>query len=112
MAGTTPSADEAARSKSAKLAGWPSGTVTFLFTAIAGSAQLWEQHPQAMPRALARQELIVRQAVAAHGGITFKTSGDNLYAAFSSAPPALAAALAAQRAFPPKPGIGPRYRQV
>jgi transcriptional regulator with XRE-family HTH domain len=31
----------------------PSGTVTFLFTDIAGSTQLWEQHPAAMPSALA-----------------------------------------------------------
>ena len=28
----------------------PSGTVTFLFTDIEGSTQLWEQHPDAMRR--------------------------------------------------------------
>ncbi|HJZ45764.1 MAG TPA: helix-turn-helix domain-containing protein, partial [Roseiflexaceae bacterium] len=34
----------------------PSGTVTFLFTDIEGSTRLWEQHPSAMPAALARHE--------------------------------------------------------
>src|SRR5262245_31011339 len=32
----------------------PAGTVTFLFTDIEGSTQLWEQHARAMPAALAR----------------------------------------------------------
>jgi class 3 adenylate cyclase len=30
----------------------PSGTVTFLFTDIEGSTQLWEKHPEAMKLAL------------------------------------------------------------
>ena len=33
----------------------PSGTVTFLFTDIEGSTRLWEQDPEAMQAALARQ---------------------------------------------------------
>jgi class 3 adenylate cyclase len=32
----------------------PTGTVTFLFTDIEGSARMWEQDPQAMSDALAR----------------------------------------------------------
>jgi class 3 adenylate cyclase len=31
----------------------PAGTVTFLFTDIEGSSQLWEKYPQAMNVALA-----------------------------------------------------------
>jgi len=76
----------------------PSGTVTFLFTDIQGSTKLWEQHPQAMRGALARHEAILRQAIESRGGVVFKTIGDAVCAAFSSAPQALAAVLAAQRA--------------
>jgi predicted ATPase/class 3 adenylate cyclase len=76
----------------------PSGTVTFLFTDIEGSTQLWEQHPQAMPAAIERHNAILRAAIARHGGVVFKLVGDAVYAAFASAPQAVAAALAAQRA--------------
>jgi LuxR family maltose regulon positive regulatory protein len=76
----------------------PTGTLTFCFTDIEGSTQLWEQHPQAMPTALARHDAILRQAVADHGGVVFKTVGDGVHAVFARAADALAAALAAQRA--------------
>ncbi|MFL5805025.1 MAG: helix-turn-helix domain-containing protein, partial [Roseiflexaceae bacterium] len=76
----------------------PSGTVTFLFTDVEGSTRLWEQHQEAMHQALARHDAILRQAIAAHSGHMFKTMGDAVYAAFASAPDALSAALAAQRA--------------
>jgi len=76
----------------------PSGTVTFLFTDLEGSTQLWEQHPQAMPVVLARHDALMRTVITAHGGAIFKTVGDAVCAAFASAPPALAAALATQRA--------------
>jgi predicted ATPase/class 3 adenylate cyclase len=81
----------------------PSGTVTFLFTDIEGSTALWEQHPQTMPVALARHNAILREAIAAHDGVLFKTVGDAVCAAFVSAPAALAAALAAQRALHTEP---------
>src|SRR5437016_1050741 len=38
----------------------PNGTVTFLFTDIERSSQLWEQHGDAMRMTLARHEAIVR----------------------------------------------------
>jgi len=76
----------------------PSGTVTFLFTDIEGSTQLWEQHPQAMADALARHDAIMRQAIAAAAGVVYKVIGDAFQAAFTTAPAACAAALAAQRA--------------
>src|SRR5215207_10949799 len=76
----------------------PTGTVTFLFTDIEGSTRLWEQHPQAMVGALARHDAIMRQAIAAETGVVYKVIGDAFQAAFTTAPAACAAALAAQRA--------------
>src|SRR5437867_2897259 len=76
----------------------PSGTVTFLFTDIQSSTQLWERDPAAMSGALARHDSLLRAAIEAHGGFVFKTVGDAFCAAFSTAPDGLAAALAAQRA--------------
>lgn len=80
------------------MAEWPSGTVTFLFTDLEGSTQRWQQYPAAMGPALARHDRLLRDAIAAHGGVVFKTVGDAVCAAFASAPAAVAAALAAQRA--------------
>jgi predicted ATPase/class 3 adenylate cyclase len=79
-------------------AAMPEGTVTFLFTDIEGSTRLWEQHPDAMREALSRHDTLLRQAIETHGGAVFKTWGDQFCAAFATAPDALAAALAAQRA--------------
>src|SRR6185295_6687444 len=80
------------------MADLPGGTVTFLFTDIEGSTQLWEQHPQAMPAALARHDAIVRGAIESHAGVVVKTTGDGAHAAFATVPDALAAALAIGRA--------------
>src|SRR5689334_3574000 len=76
----------------------PTGTVTFLFTDIEGSTRLWEQYPQAMPGALARHDAIMREAIAAQAGVVYKVIGDAFQVAFTTAPAACAAALAAQRA--------------
>jgi predicted ATPase/class 3 adenylate cyclase/DNA-binding CsgD family transcriptional regulator len=76
----------------------PSGTVTFLFTDIAGSSQRWERNPTAMQATLRQHDAILRQTLTDHGGYVFKTGGDAFYAAFARAPDALVAALAAQRA--------------
>jgi predicted ATPase/class 3 adenylate cyclase len=76
----------------------PSGTVTFLFTDIQESTRLWEDHPTAMQQAVARHLDIMRDAVTTHGGVVFKTVGDAVQAAFSTAGSGLAAAIAAQQA--------------
>lgn len=76
----------------------PEGTVSFLFTDVEGSTRRWEEHPAAMPAALARHEALLREAIADADGVVFKTVGDALCAAFPAAVGALAAALAAQRA--------------
>src|SRR6516164_1725583 len=50
----------------------PSGTVTFLFTDIEGSARLWEDHPESMRAALARHDQILNDAIACNGGFVVK----------------------------------------
>ena len=76
----------------------PRGTVTFLFTDIEGSTALWERNRQAMAETVARHIDVLGQALRDHGGVHFKTVGDAVQAAFPTAPAALAAALAGQRA--------------
>ena len=75
----------------------PSGTVTFLFTDIEGSTQWWEQHPEWMYHAFTRQETILRETAAAHGGYVYKMIGDAFQIAFDTALNALKAAVEAQR---------------
>jgi class 3 adenylate cyclase len=75
----------------------PSGTVTFLFTDVEGSTQLWEQFPDAMPDALSHHDDIVRQAVEGSGGHVVKNTGDGFLAVFETAPRALQGAVDAQR---------------
>ena len=87
----------------------PTGTVTFLFTDIEGSTRRWDAQPAAMQRALARHDAILRARIEACGGTVFKTVGDAFCAAFATAPAAVAAALAIQRALTTEPwaGAGP-----
>ena len=73
-------------------------SLTFLFTDIENSTQLWEQHPKAMKIALARHHTILRQTIADHHGQIFKAVGDGFHAAFPSAMDGLKASMAAQRA--------------
>ena len=87
----------------------PSGTVTFLFTDIEDSTVLWERDPSAMGGAVERHLAMLRETVAAHGGVLFKTIGDGTQSAFATAGDALAAALTAQlalraEAWPDPPG--------
>jgi predicted ATPase/class 3 adenylate cyclase len=76
----------------------PTGEVTFLFSDIEGSTVRWESSPDAMARALARHDELLRGVIEAHGGYVFKTMGDAFCAAFGRPREATAAALAAQRA--------------
>jgi predicted ATPase/class 3 adenylate cyclase len=76
----------------------PSGTVSFLFTDIAGSTALWERDRSAMAIAVERHLSLLRTAIETHGGVLFKTVGDAVWAAFGTAPAAIAAALDGQRA--------------
>ena len=77
----------------------PNGTVTltYLFTDLESSTQLWERHPSTMPAALARHDELLALAVGDHGGTVVKTTGDGLMAVFTSPQHAVEASLAAQR---------------
>jgi predicted ATPase/class 3 adenylate cyclase len=71
----------------------PAGTVTFLFTDVEGSTRLLhELGPDAYAEALAEHRRVVREAVAAHGGVEVDTQGDAFFVAFPTAPGALQAA--------------------
>ena len=87
----------------------PTGTVTFLFTDLAGSTRLWQEHPEAMKPALARHDEIVRTAIEAHSGFVVKTTGDGFHAAFATPREAIGAAMDAQVALgaEPWPATGP-----
>src|ERR687894_3121466 len=80
------------------MADLPTGTVTFLFTDVEGSTKLWERYPEAMRASMARHDEVLLGVMESSGGFVFKTVGDAFCVAFPSAPHALEAALAAQRA--------------
>lgn len=71
----------------------PSGQVTFLFTDIQSSTQLWDSFPEEMRAALGAHDQIMDDAIAAAGGSIVKNTGDGIFAAFPSASDAVVAAL-------------------
>jgi len=75
----------------------PSGTVTFLFTDIEGSTQLWEQHPKEMKVALAKHDSILRTAIEYNHGHIIKNTGDGIFAVFERAIDAIDATIQGQR---------------
>lgn len=72
--------------------------VTFLFTDIEGSTQLWEERANEMAVALREHDARVRAAIEGEGGAIFKTVGDAFCAAFGGTDAASRAAAAIQRA--------------
>ena len=74
----------------------PAGTVTFLFTDIEGSTQLWEKHPEAMQAVLAKHDATLREAIESNHGHIIKTTGDGVHAVFSTAIDAISSAVSAQ----------------
>ncbi|HRF74564.1 MAG TPA: HDOD domain-containing protein [Accumulibacter sp.] len=85
-------------------------TVTFLFTDIEGSTNLWETESVAMRVALQRHNVLLSSAIERHHGYVFKTVGDAFCATFDDAADALRAAcriqasLAAER-WPTRAGL-------
>jgi len=75
----------------------PTGTVTFLFTDIADSTRLWEQHPDEMRGVIEHHHDLLRAAIERHDGHVVKTIGDGLMAVFTEAPNGAAAAIEGQR---------------
>ena len=76
----------------------PTGTVTFVFTDIEGSTKLLHALGDRYAQAVQQHRELLRAAFAAHGGVEVDTQGDALFAAFSRAQDAVAAAAEAQRA--------------
>ena len=77
----------------------PTGTVTFLLTDVEGSTKLLhELGPERYAEALVEHRRVLREALAANGGVEVDTQGDAFFVAFPSAPEAVAAASAANDA--------------
>jgi predicted ATPase len=82
----------------------PTGTVTLLFTDIAGSTKLLhELGPDAYGAELADHRRLLRAAFAAHGGVEIDTQGDAFFIAFAEARGAIAAARDVQVALEGRP---------
>jgi predicted ATPase/class 3 adenylate cyclase len=75
----------------------PSGTITFLFTDIEASTQLWEKHPEEMKVALAKHDSVLREAIESNHGHIIKTTGDGVHAVFEKAIDSANATIHAQR---------------
>jgi len=73
------------------------GVVTFLFTDIEGSSQLWEREPERMQGALKRHDELVRAAVDGNHGHVVKMLGDGAHAVFSDPRDAVSAAIELQQ---------------
>jgi predicted ATPase/class 3 adenylate cyclase len=76
----------------------PTGTVTFLFTDIEGSTLMLQELGPRWREVLEEHNRILRDAIRAAGGVDIRTDGDAFFAVFRSAPAAVAASAAAQRA--------------
>ena len=93
----------------------PSGTLTFLFTDLEGSTRLLHDLGDTYGQLLEKHRQLIRDAVTAHDGIEFGTGGDALFVVFTSAPAAVSAAGAAQRALTSyswPPGVSIRVRMA
>ena len=71
----------------------PSGTVTFLFTDVAGSTKLLHEHGDVYAELLAGHRDVVRAALDRHQGVEVDTQGDAFFAAFARASDAVATAV-------------------
>lgn len=93
--------------------GMPSGTVTFGFSDLEGSARLWADNREQAARAIARHADLVASAAAEHDGVVFATGGDSLGVAFHRAGDAMAWANTLQASIgvePQSDGVAIRVR--
>jgi class 3 adenylate cyclase len=74
--------------------GLPDGTVTFVFTDVVGSTELWDQAPKLMREAMVAHDELVESAVEANSGMLVRPrgEGDSRFAVFRRASEAVAAA--------------------
>jgi DNA-binding NarL/FixJ family response regulator/class 3 adenylate cyclase len=75
----------------------PSGTVTFLVADVEGSTRLLQTLGDDYASLIGDVRRILRGEIAAGGGTEVDSHGDGLFAVFTEAEPAVAAAVAAQR---------------
>lgn len=71
--------------------------LTFLFTDLENSTQLWEQASADMHPAMARHDSLLSETITKHHGKIVKTTGDGFHAVFAAANNAVQAALESQR---------------
>src|SRR6476469_5946399 len=76
----------------------PGGTVTFLFTDIAGSTRLLQELGDAYGDVVRDHRLLLRESLGDKGGTEVDTQGDAFFYSFPRARDAVAGAVAAQRA--------------
>ena len=83
----------------------PTGVITYLFTDVEGSTQLWQQHSDRMSDVLTRHDALITDVVEEHGGMVVRSrgEGDSLFAVFVRARDATAAACAIQLAILDEP---------
>src|SRR6266849_5605310 len=79
------------------MAALPAGTVTFCFTDIEGSTQLFKRLGAGYEALLEDHRRLIREATAYHAGVEVKTDGDGCFLAFQHASAAAAAAAEIQR---------------
>src|SRR5918994_2910155 len=91
----------------------PSGVVTFLCADIEGSTRLVQRLGDGWGAVLAETRRLLRDAVAAAGGLEIDATGDELFSAFEQPGPAIEAARTGQAAVHGHPwpgGIDVRVR--
>ena len=78
----------------------PTGILTFCFTDVEGSSELWERQSDAMARALVWHDRLVANTIESHGGhlILSMGEGDSTVSVFAKATDAVTAAVSLQRA--------------
>ena len=74
----------------------PEGMVTFLFTDVEGSSELWEADPVSTARSVQVHDELVCRIISDADGFIFGWAGDHFRAAFLDAQAAVGAALAIQ----------------
>lgn len=88
------------------------GDVTFLFTDIVGSTEMWERHGDAFLPVLQAHNAILADAVTRYGGHLFKEEGDAFKVAFADSASAAMCAILAQAAlqrYPWPEDVGPLH---
>jgi len=76
----------------------PGGTLTYLFTDVEASTEMWEREPDAMREALARHDALIEAGVERHQGslVRPRGEGDSRFAVFPRATDAVSAACSIQ----------------